>query len=796
MKQGGALDQSSETAATRGLTCRVTRGSFSERDWPAVKMSLEDLRKYWEQAFGSGSFLLDDEAPEREADLELLIGSAENLPRIHALVEEGKIGNVQPPEQGFALDILTTGEKRTAVLRAGDRLGLQYAVYGFAEHFLGMRFVHPLTDLQPEKPPMPGELHLVESPSVTLRVLYENAHVRSGLRGTTGKSAHFSDVGAWRWEDWAGKPERMRHWVAWGVKNRVNVIFFDDTMYDDLKYTKPFAVSDALWRYIDSRGLKTLSFCGPGEAESPKGAYSKDDLCNPDASRVPPWDRHLCIGKPRFWKDADEWLDLLAPHAHRLAGIFTNWLESTCGEGVTEGSEDGMIHKSYDYEMNMSSARFHKPVLSKGGGCTGCGHMYNVDKWVKHLEYLNTRTAAHGLPPAGLGRAFWGVAEPDDGMVAERVVPHLPPGSLSNVACLPSCHRAERVEAWPRIMDEVNRTDNGNRRVMLLRELLYGCGSDMPIVPFTNLDRVDDDWRVFGKYKSTATTFGIVYVYHSMGWLLQLYSMRKQWQTDQDWKAWFRRYFAVLLSDEFIEAFLDIATTIQDVQLLEGLEPGEEPGSYYSRWGLDINKLAPETLAEGPLQVDDQAAGGVLGGQRFVRLVKAGSADQQGDYTSERCAPALKRLLSLRSKIEHAIEKMRVLKDNLPTGENSCVWNEFVLLPLRVTTRFLQARILLAQSYMTYIRMRERVVQGLDTSADAAEGQTLCRQALDAQDEYIRLRPGFAGDYPKEVNPDTLRNLICWWQRLSNEPQLCRDLDICAFLDRVETETETGLRKF
>ncbi len=66
--------------------------------------------------------------------------------------------------------------------------------------------------------------------------------------------------------------------------------------------------------------------------------------------------------------------------------------------------------------------------------------------------------AARGLPPAGITRTHWGIADPDDGLVAERVVPHLPDGSVSLVSCLPSCNRAERVEAWPRIMDEVNRS--------------------------------------------------------------------------------------------------------------------------------------------------------------------------------------------------------------------------------------------------------------------------------------------------------------------------------------------------
>ena len=772
----------SPCASTAGindeLLCRAKCGNFGNDDSPAVMMALEDLRAYWEKAFGAGTFLVQGDTPEREADMELLIGSVENLPRIRALVEEGKVKKTEPPDEGFALDILTAAGKRTAVLHARDRLGLQYAIYGFAEQYLGVRFVHPLIDMQPDKPPMPAELHVKESPSLPLRALTEGGHVRCwGLGNRT-------DIGSWRREDWEGNAQKMRRFIAWGVKNRVNTVVFDDAMGVCAKAEmKPFVVSDALWRYLDARGLKTIMWCGPGYTwGAPEGAYRKQDLCNHDAPRVGFWDKHLCVNKPGFWQETDDWLDLLKPHAHRLAGIFTNWQENVCGEGVTEGAEDGVIHSATGQIFDMNSARFRKPVLSKGGGCTSCGHMENVDKWVKHIEYLKKETAARGQPPVGITRTFWGVAAPDDGMVAKRVVPNLPPGSVSKVACLPGCHAAQRVEAWPRIMDEVNRADNGNRRIMLYRELGYACGSDMPVVPLTNLDRIDDDFQVFGKYDSFAGALGGVMVYYSMGWLFTLYSMRKQWQAGSDWRSWFQDFFRGLLSDDFSKVFLQIAATIQDVQLLEGLEPGEEPGGYYSRWALNLYKLAPETLSvEGPLKVDE------VRGQ-FLRLVKAGAADPRGVYTSERCAPALKRILSLRSKIEHVIRELRVLRDAMPAGADGEFWNEHVLLPLRLTAKFLQARVLLAQSYMTYVRMREGVLKGQDMSAAAGEGETLCRQALEAQEEYIRLRP-WCPNPPKDVRSDTLRTMIAWWKRLATQPQLCRDLDICAFLDRVEADS-------
>ena len=47
---------------------------------------------------------------------------------------------------------------------------------------------------------------------------------------------------------------------------------------------------------------------------------------------------------------------------------------------------------------------------------------------------------------------------------------------------------------------------------------------------------------------------------------------------------------------------------------------------------------------------------------------------------------------------------------------------------------------------------------------------------------------GFSWIYPIEINQATLRQLIVLWKKLADKPQLCRDMDICAFLDKAETE--------
>ena len=77
------------------MTCRAKYGEQNNDDAVAVAMALDDLRVYWEKAFGTGSLLLDDEQPLRGADMDLLIGTAENLPAIAALEKNGKIAPIQ-----------------------------------------------------------------------------------------------------------------------------------------------------------------------------------------------------------------------------------------------------------------------------------------------------------------------------------------------------------------------------------------------------------------------------------------------------------------------------------------------------------------------------------------------------------------------------------------------------------------------------------------------------------------------------------------------------------------------------
>ena len=95
---------------------------------------------------------------------------------------------------------------------------------------------------------------------------------------------------------------------------------------------------------------------------------------------------------------------------------------------------------------------------------------------------------------------------------------------------------------------------------------------------------------------------GGVYVYHSMGWLLTLYTLNKQKDPSSKWETWLQEFFSELLGKEAVTVLIDIMLTLKDVETLEGLSPGEEPRGYYSLWALNISQLAPESLPRwGPL---------------------------------------------------------------------------------------------------------------------------------------------------------------------------------------------------
>lgn len=777
-----------------------------------LRLALDDFGRMWERVFGPGSFRTEGDAGQASladpsaADLEILVWSSEPFAEGIDLARRGLVSGKAPAPEGFLLDVVPHEGKSIAALRARDSLGLQYAVYALAEQYLGARFLHPFFDVLPEQPPLPAEVRREEAPSMELRIFYETSHTADDLRATTRRISHYSDVGAWRWEDWAGNPERVRHLVTWAVKNRANTVVFDDTIFVQTRTQKPFVVSDSIWRLLDARGLKTFMFVGPSWGQRPGAECSGADFCTHHGPRVGGWlpgmdlasrefwdspervnhlwSRHLCIEREAFWRDQKAWLEMVAPHAKRLVGLTANWNEVPCGEGAVDASGAENLHPLSD---DLRPSRIGVPALSSGSGCAGCGHIRNVDKWNRLLDWLNGPDGAPGLglPPVGNSRTHWSIASPDDTLVAEAVVPHLPSGSYSPIYCLPNCNSAERVEAWPRIADKANAADGGSRKVFLVRELNYGCQADFPIAHFSSLGRIDDDMRVFSAYRSTATVVGGCYTLHSLGWLLTLYSMRKQWESAGAWQERVRGFLEPSIGDPLARRFVSIAEEILAVEMLEGFEPGEY-ASFYSLWGLNVNKLAPDRL---PIDGELRAVS-AEGRPKHVRLVARGAVDAHRRYTGGKCAAVLARIRRLRGRLRRAERSLDSLEAPLARHRERAFLLEHLVQPVRWTIRFLESRLLVSEASATYVLAREEQRRGRDVADLLAAGRDCCRAALAAQDDYIRARPGFGADYPQEVCADTLRILAREWEALQRDPGRLAALDVCAFLDAAEQEYE------
>ena len=301
----------------------------------------------------------------------------------------------------------------------------------------------------------------------------------------------------------------------------------------------------------------------------------------------------------------------------------------------------------------------------------------------------------------------------------------------------------------------------------------------------TSLDRIDDDMDIMGQYRSTATCTGGVYVLHSLGWLLDWYCMRKQWDVTCRWQTWLRSALADVLGKDAADLAVAVAETIRDVQLYDGLEAGEYV-TYYTLWGLDPHRLAPETIPlpnrVGPFAHYDENS-------RFVSLVRPGAEDTQGIYTGANLAPAEKRLRRLRDRLDQAETGIDSLEAGLPVGGERAFWEQHLIEPLRWTVAFLRSRTALSLSYCRYVAAQEQVRGCGDAAGVLAEGKDLVHEALSMADSYIRLRPGFSfGDYPQEVRQETIRRLLAGWSTLVEQPGACLELDLCQFLDRAERE--------
>ena len=123
--------------------------------------------------------------------------------------------------------------------------------------------------------------------------------------------------------------------------------------------------------------------------------------------------------------------------------------------------------------------------------------------------------------------------------------------------------------------------------------------------------------------------------------------------------------------------------------------------------------------------------------------MKKGARDTEKVLTSKSCELVNKRSLSMMKKLEQSLENIDMLIKSLPVDLNYVHWNDLIVSPLKVTANFLQSRILLVQSYMVYIRMREQILAGKEITSEPEEGLSLCRRSLDAQNEYASSRHRF-----------------------------------------------------
>ncbi len=405
--------------------------------------------------------------------------------------------------------------------------------------------------------------------------------------------------------------------------------------------------------------------------------------------------------------------------------------------------------------------------------CPHCGTVTNVELWTRVLDYLNTdaQVAALGLPPIGHGHMGWKNAQPDDALLAREVAPHLAPGSLSMIYYYTNHFKAETMEGWLRALAQANARDGGNRRLFAIRELQFACHADIPMVNPSSLQRLDEDFTVFSRYDCFATYACGVYVMHSLGWLLVRYNLHKQWNPHGTWQAWMGDSYAPFLGAEGAQAWSRALDTLLYVQLYHERND-RDFWANYDCWGLDPYLATPDVLpipAGTSIMWDKRPEifANVPAGSAFIRLVLPGYRDTQGVFTWKNLQPACSMTATLRAQLHDVETGMDCVQRAALQTPDVAFWLEQVIQPMRWTLAFLKSRLDLFLSYGSYLQAQQAFRDGADAAAFIAEGRQRCRQSLDHLMTYIRLKPGFSGDYPRELNPATLQCLLEDWGRFA-----------------------------
>lgn len=454
---------------------------------------------------------------------------------------------------GFAITAIRNPKdsRRVIILLEGeDLLGIQYAIYDFAEHVIGVRYLNPYFDYIPKQDKLKIEpINIVEIPDFPLRRIeiwnfntgsesWDNKRGKPIGRINRNYKKVENDPALWHQNALLGDITMMKKVVDWLIKNKQNVITWVHEHFSHWPPVMPREYTE----YEVMRGLKIFAYLSPGSNHIANGLrlshaeYFAENTCRPFPKRcddpkkelyemIPFEFHHFCYCTEAFWKQLEteiDWYERPENKNRSVVGYSLYYGEGTCA-----------------YPAFCMDDK-------KKQSCIRCGHIPNWQKRVDTIKKTKEMLEKRGrFAPVGIvdfGCASSGVPPDDD--IRYGVHPEWDAKLISNVPGPnnyfslrpPGDHTYEEMNHYWGLVKKRNKREGTHLSIFKEGESEVMMASDLPILsPFYFETREHDFKALVGD----SVTIGHDTNYFSsgnLGWLKHYWVLRSQWKFVPGWQ--------------------------------------------------------------------------------------------------------------------------------------------------------------------------------------------------------------------------------------------------------------------
>ena len=470
-----------------------------------LNIPVSDLQSYITHAVPFSGVTLSKTDSKVKPVGHLIVMVDRNDATINQLCKQYKIGN--PPTEWNSFRITSFVRKDDSVhniyfLEGADSWGKQYAVYDFAERFLGVKYLKPETDYIRVQPDFSAQLinTEIQKPDYEWRGLYP-WHYNYESRGLTT----FCDINArfvnqdWKWFCQLGD---------WMVKNKQNAILWFDDVFSHENISGQFP--DSLSDYYASRGIKQI--LGLGWAS------------NEDLSTGGDWKRKICLDdKGKSVEDA-AWKRSICPQSKayfQLADInFAN---------MKLDKPQNYIGALIGYGENTWASK------EAGVNCVLHSGTPSSEMMLRDLNYVADKFKSVGLGdlPLGFVTSTHSI-HAGNPFETDNLIDNIPPNAIFSMHTYQQSGWKQFQNLYSKI-DQRNKAENTSIKAFQIAEAAFICGADIPLLKPSILRRRSEHFNTLPKentlgHLATLNTTQYLYWYNT-------YQLLK-WQWHKDETKW------------------------------------------------------------------------------------------------------------------------------------------------------------------------------------------------------------------------------------------------------------------